>query len=239
VQRYAAVVPAYWGLNVPGTVLTLGTTQPVVALTFDACGGPTPTSLGCGIDRDLIGLLRRYRTKATLFLNQRWIAANPSYADELMHDPLFEIGNHGSRHLPLSVSGRKAYGEPGTRSVGEVYDEIVANQDNLTSLLGRAPRFFRSGTAHCDEVAVRIAADLGLRVASFSVNGDAGTTFTAREVVSAVVTARAGDVVISHMNRPGHQTAEGYAVALPRLLDRGLTCVQLSEYVHGASTLAP
>jgi peptidoglycan/xylan/chitin deacetylase (PgdA/CDA1 family) len=231
VRRYGSVTPQHWGLEVPGMLLRLPTTAPVIALTFDACGGPTPTSAGCGVDRDLIALLRRYQVKATLFLNRRWIAANPGIAADLVHDPLFEIGNHGSRHLPLSVNGRSAYGAIGTRSVAEVYDEVALNQDNLTSLLGRPPRHFRSGTAHADEVAVRIAADLGLTFANFSVNGDAGTTFTAHQIVTTLATATGGDIVISHLNRPEHQTAEGYAVALPRLLERGLRGVHLSEHL--------
>lgn len=229
VARYAGARPTVWSESAPGVLQRFPTSQPVVALTFDACGGPRPTSAGCGYDRDLIEVLRKHGARATLFLNERWIAANPGIARELVGDPLFEIGNHGTRHLPLSVSGRSAYKEQGTRDVGEVYDEIAGNRAVLASLTGRAPRFFRPGTAFCDDVAVRIAGDLGCRIAGFAVNGDAGTTFTRQEVIAAVGTARAGDIVISHMNRPEHQTAEGYREALPRLLDRGLRTVTLSE----------
>lgn len=150
-------------------------------------------------------------------------------AEVLFADPLFEIGNHGTRHLPLSVSGRSVYGEAGTADPGQVYDEITGNRDFLAGLTGRSPRWFRPGTAFCGAVAVRIATDLGCRIAGFSVNGDAGTTFTAAQIVTALATAKAGDVVISHMNRPEHQTAEGYRLALPRLLDRGLKTVTLSQ----------
>ena len=229
VERYRSSRPTTWGLTTPGVQERLATTQNVVALTFDACGGPTPRSAGCGYDRDLIELLRRHQAKATLFLNQRWIAANPGPSHELMADPLFEIGNHGTRHLPLSVTGRSAYGVRGTADPGEVYDEIVGNRDTLTALTGHMPRWFRPGTAFCDDVAVRIAADLDCRIAGFSVNGDAGTTFTPAQVVAALATAKAGDIIISHLNRPEHQTAEGYRDALPRLLDRGLRTVTLSD----------
>ncbi len=215
-----------------GIVQSLGTTDRVVALTFDACGGPTPTSAGCGYDRDLVELLRRHQAKATFFLNSRWIDANPRIADQLIADPLFEIGNHGTRHMPLSVTGRAAYGEPGTTGPAEVYDEVAGNHAKLTGLLGHPPRFFRSGTAHADDVAVRICEDLGEHVVNFTVNGDAGTTFTAAQIVTSLRAAKAGDVVISHTNRPEHQTAEGYALALPALLARGLRTVTLGEYLH-------
>ena len=232
IARYAGQTPSEWGLTTTGVIQRLGTTDKVVALTFDACGGPTPTSGGCGYDRDLIELLRKHRAKATLFLNARWIDANPAVTAELIADPLFEIGNHGLHHLPLSANGRKGYAEQGTHDVGEVYDEVAGNHDKLTRLVGKPPRFFRSGTAHCDEIAVRIVADLGESVVNFSVNGDAGTTFTAAQVVASLRTAKAGDIVISHFNRPPRETAEGYAVGLPALLARGLRTVTLSEYLH-------
>lgn len=231
VARYAGVAPTSWGLQADGIVQALGTRDPVVALTFDACGGPSPTSSGCGFDRDLVELLRRLRVKATFFLNSRWIDANPRIADELVADPLFEIGNHGTRHMPLSVTGRSAYGEPGTSSPAEVYDEVAGNHAKLTALLGRPPRFFRSGTAHCDDVAVRICRELGEQVVNFSVNGDAGTTFTPAQVAAALRTVRGGDIVISHVNRPEHASAEGYAAGLPGLLARGLRPVTLGEHL--------
>ncbi|QGN57639.1 polysaccharide deacetylase family protein [Nostocoides sp. HKS02] len=231
IHTYDRMVPTSWGPDAAGTITSLGTSDPVVALTFDACGGPTPRSAGCGYDRALIGLLRRYEARATLFLNARWIAANPAVADELAHDPLFEIGNHGTRHRPLSVTGRSAYGEKGTRSVAEAYDEVAGNHEILTGLLGHPPRFFRSGTACCDDVAVRIAGELGERVVSFTVNGDGGATFTAPQVATALHRARGGEIVISHLNRPTHQTGPGYALGLPRLLERGLRTVTLSEYL--------
>jgi peptidoglycan/xylan/chitin deacetylase (PgdA/CDA1 family) len=82
----------------------------VIALTFDACGGPGGS--------------------------------------------VFELANHGTRHLPLSVTGRSAYGIGGTRDAGEVYDEVATNQVKLTRLLG-TPRYFRAGTAYSDDVAAQ------------------------------------------------------------------------------------
>jgi peptidoglycan/xylan/chitin deacetylase (PgdA/CDA1 family) len=38
---------------------------------------------------------------ATLFVNARWIEANPRQFRQLAADPLFEIANHGTEHRPL------------------------------------------------------------------------------------------------------------------------------------------
>ena len=128
--RFASLRPHTWGFGGPGVVRDLNTHRRVIALTFDACGGPG----GSRYDEALIGFLRRHEVPATLFLNSRWIDANPAVFRQLAREPLFEIGNHGTRHLPLSVTGRSAYGIAGTRNAGEVYDEVAGNQVKLTRL---------------------------------------------------------------------------------------------------------
>ncbi|MDH6709278.1 peptidoglycan/xylan/chitin deacetylase (PgdA/CDA1 family) [Kitasatospora sp. MAA19] len=225
VDRYGGTAPKEWGLEVAGVITALPDGERATALTFDACGGPG----GNGYDADLIDFLRARSVPATLFLNARWIAANPDVFERLAADPLFEIGNHGTVHRPLSVSGRSAYGIAGTRDVGEVYDEVVGNAHQLAGLLGHPVRFFRSGTAHYDDVATRMVADLGERVAGFTVNGDGGATLSASEVRQEVAAAPPGSIVIGHMNHPGGGTAPGMAAAVPGLLAAGRRFVRLSD----------
>jgi peptidoglycan/xylan/chitin deacetylase (PgdA/CDA1 family) len=227
VARYAGVAPVAFGLDVPGVVNRLPTQERVVALTLDACGG----ARGSGYDAALIETLRTSGTPATLFLNQRWILAHPDLAAELAADPLFELANHGTAHRPLSVRGAAAYGIAGTADPGEVFDEISGNRQTLTALTGVAPRFFRSGTAHYDDVAVRIARDIGEAAVNFDVNGDAGATAGPDQVSAALRSASPGSIVIGHMNQPDGGTAEGVTAALPRLTADGFRFVRLSEYL--------
>lgn len=227
VAEFSGRKPVEWGLGVTGVVTKTASTHAV--LTFDACGGP----LGTDCDQRLLKTLRRLNIPATLFVNGRWIKANPGLAAELAADPLFELGNHGFRHQPLSVGGRSAYGIAGTSNVGEVYDEIMGNQEVMEQLFGKAPRFFRPGTAYYDDVAASITHALGLVPVNFTVNGDGGATFPAPTVAAEVgkigAGQGAGQVVISHFNQPAGGTAEGYERALPRLLDRGVTFARLGD----------
>ena len=225
VARYGHLRPNTWGFGGPGVVRDLPTSRRVIALTFDACGGPG----GSGYNEALISFLRRREVPATLFLNSRWIDANPTAFRQLAAEPLFEIANHGTRHLPLSVTGRSAYGIGGTRNAGEVYDEVAGNQAKLTRLLGVPPRFFRAGTAYSDDVAARIVTAMGDRLVTFSVNGDGGATFTPGEVRSTVTGAPGGSIVICHMNHPESGTAQGIATAVPYLLASGCRFVRLSD----------
>jgi len=221
--EFAARTPTAFGIVVPG-VTTRG--RRGVALTLDACGG---SDLGNGFDADLIALLERHEVPATLFLNGRWIHANPSIAADLAAHPLFELANHGWEHRPLSVTGASAYGIAGTNSPAGVYDEIVRGIDALAEVSGERSPFFRPGTAWCDDVAVEIAARLGVSVIAFDVNADAGATASKASVAAGLGKARDRSIVIGHFNRPAGATAEGFAQALPTLLDRGVRFAKLSD----------
>lgn len=189
-----------------------------VALTFDACGG----TRGSAYDKAVIAAaLRKRNVPATLFLNSRWIEAHPHVAADLADDPLFELGNHGWRHRPLTVGGQSAYGIRGTVGPGEAYDEIMRGLHAVAELTGRAPTWYRPGTAWADDVGVAIARRLGLRVVSFSINADAGATAGTKEVVANLRKARRTDVTLAHLNQPHGRTAEGLATALPKMIHAG------------------
>ena len=220
--EYKGKPPGQWGLQLPGIQTRLPSSATGPLLTFDCCGGTG----GNGVDQALIDVLTRTGTPGVFFLNSRWIQANPGPARALADNPLFEIGNHGTRHVPLSVSGRSAYGITGTAGPMEVYDEVMGSQDTIFKLTGRAPRLFRPGTAYYDDAAVAIVRELGLVPLGFSINGDGGATFPAATVAREAATARAGDIVIFHANRPAGGTSAGITRALADLRSRGIQAVR-------------
>ncbi|MDO5742881.1 MAG: polysaccharide deacetylase family protein [Micrococcaceae bacterium] len=218
-----------FGLEVTGIELGLPAKARGAALSFDACGGPG----GEGYDAALIKALRQHQAPATLFINRRWAKANTSLVRELAADPLFEIANHGTTHAPLATRGQSAYGIPGTADSGAAYDEVMDNQHYLADKFGIQARFFRSGTAHMDELGAALCREVGLIPMNFTVNLDAGATFPAGTVTAQTMLLAAGDVGIGHFNRPGSGTAAGVAHALPGLLENlasaKLSLLKLSE----------
>ena len=171
--------PQLWGEDIPGVRTHLNTQEPVIALTLDACGGKR----GNGFDKKLINWLRKHHIPATLFITGRWINANEEIAKELASSPLFEIENHGMNHCPCSVSGRSAYGIPGTGSVEEVMREVSDATVIIKKVTNRQPRFFRSGTNYYDEVALALIEDLGYNVVGYSIAGDEGATLSEDAIV--------------------------------------------------------
>lgn len=225
IASYDGRAPSAWGMEMPGIISTVD--APSAVLTLDACGG----DYGAGVDQRILDTLRGHAIPATLFLNARWIEANPALAEELAADDLFELANHGTRHVPLSVTGRDAYGIVGTASAGEVFDEVMGNQQILTDLTGQPPRFFRSGTAHYDDISVEIARELGCIVAGFSVNADGGATLSSQATAQELLRTTPGGIILGHLNQPGKDAGLGYVKALPQLLDSGLRFAKLGDAV--------
>lgn len=215
-----------WGETIPGVRTRLDTRERVLALTLDACG----SDRGKGLDAVLMDFLVREKIPATLFVNARWIDANPEQFRQLAANPLFEIANHGLRHKPASVSGRSVYGITGTNNVAELVEEIELNAAKIEALTGKRPALYRSGTAYYDEVAVEISGRLGHQVAGFSVLGDAGATFSASQVRGALLKSAPGDIILCHMNHPESGTAAGIIAAVPELKRRGYSFVRMSDY---------
>jgi len=226
IAAYKNQKPADWGERVAGVKTQLDTAEQVIALTFDACGGPR----GSRHDAALIEYLRAEKIPATLFLSGSWIDANPAVFKKLAADPLFEIENHGLAHKPCSVNGNKAYGIKGTASVGELIDEIERNGRKIEAVTGGKPKFYRPGTAYCDEVAVKVAGELGYEVVNYTILGDAGATRPKEKIREAMLKAGPGAIVILHMNQPRSQTAAGLKEAIPLLRQKGYRFVKLSEF---------
>ena len=236
-ELFRNVAPAQWGEHVSGTAGRIAAEGKEVALTFDACGGKK----GSAVDRDLLDFLRQERIPATLFLSGRWLAKNRETTRELAADTLFEIANHGAEHRPLSVTGQSAYGIHGTESVSGAAREVEANARLLEEITGKRPRFFRSGTNHYDEVAVRVAAELGHVAVSHSHNGDGGASYSKQKIVDGLLSLRGGEIVLFHMNRPEGRTAEGLKDAVPLLRKKGFRFVKLGErpFVFEGGTPGP
>jgi len=228
VARFENIKPTEWSETAKGVVSAFQTDKKQIALTFDACGG----SGGSGYDEKLIEYLKSENIPATLFINSRWIDANPETFKSLAANPLFEIENHGTLHIPCSVSGQSTYDIVGTKNASEAYDEIENNTLKITRLTGRKPLFYRAGTAFTDDVCPQIAAALGEKVVNYTITGDAGATYSAEQVKTAISKAEPGAIILMHMNHPEKDTAEGVISIIPELVSQGFEFVKLQDVLQ-------
>jgi peptidoglycan/xylan/chitin deacetylase (PgdA/CDA1 family) len=227
-KRFAHASPGHWGEFVKGVDEDLITQNKIIALTFDACGGPH----GSGFDKELIDFLIHERVPATLFFSGKWIDENYETFLELARNPLFEIENHGLNHRPCSVDGESEYGIKGTADVPDAFDEIEANERKITAITDRRPMFFRSATAYIDESCAKIARCLHVTVISFDVLSGDAVPHTAVSVLEKNVLSkiRPGAIVIMHFNHPEWNTYEALVKIIPELKKQGYTFAQLKDY---------
>jgi peptidoglycan/xylan/chitin deacetylase (PgdA/CDA1 family) len=204
-------------------VLDLPAESKTVALTLDACSG--------AFDADLIRFLALYRIPATVFLTARWIAHNPTGVAMLRANPdLFQLENHGARHVPAVIGpGRQVYGIEGSPDLEHLQREIEGGAQAVEKLTGTAPRWYRGATGEYDAQALARIAELGYKVAGFSVNADDGASLPKELILARLRAVKGGDIIIAHMNRPDSDTAEGLREGLKHLLAQGYRFVKLDE----------
>lgn len=230
--KFGHMQPKEWSETAPGVTdklpIDIADNFPVVALTLDACGGKP----GESYDAEIIAFLRQESIPATLFVTNKWLAANTDTLLELAADPLFEIAAHGAAHMPCSVNGNSIYGIKGTADIAELIHEVEDNAVAIEKLTGKRPKWFRSGTAYYDEVATEVILFCGYRIAGFTITADRGATLPADEVEANVAAAQAGAIILCHMNRPLSGTREGLKAGLPALKEAGVRFVTLSQAVE-------
>jgi peptidoglycan-N-acetylglucosamine deacetylase len=189
------------------------TTEPVVALTFDAC----PTRAGKGFDREVFEILRREQVPATVFVSGRWVERHWQEARELAQEPLIELGNHSYDHPAFSRMDAAA-----VRAEIESTDRLIASLGRQS--VGVRPPF--------GDWAGWLTTETGGQpvVLWDVVSGDAGGHVAPETMVATVsASARPGSIVIFHINGRGPYTKDALPRIIRRLRARGLRFVTVSD----------
>lgn len=210
-------------IEIHDRIATVAAPERRLVLTLDACEG--------AFDAELIDFLIRNRIPATVFATRKWLDRNAAGVAVLTSNrDLFEIENHGERHIPAVIGlGRRVYGLRGEPDVVHLRREVLGGAQAVEEVTGIAPRWYRGATAQYDLPAISEIERLGYDIAGFSVNADAGATLSRAAIVARLRQVRGGDVILAHMNRPASDTAEGLRPALLELLRRGFIFVRLDQ----------
>ena len=193
-----------------------------VALTLDACDGHTDTRI--------LSALVENKIPATIFVTGIWLKRNTA-AVEIMraHPDLFELENHGGRHIPAVDTPQKIYGIKSAGSPDAVLAEVESGAVALARTGQPAPKWFRGATAEYSPSAIAMIRRLGFKIAGFSVNGDGGSLLGARETARRIGAAKDGDVIIAHINQPTHPAGKGLVKGVLELKARGVDFVRLDD----------
>lgn len=200
----------------------------VVALTFDACSG--------AIDQRILNELVEKKIPATLFVTHRWMKRNAATMAVLMaHPELFQIENHGDQHVPAITDIPSLYGVKTAGSLEAVQKEVDGGASAIQQATGKPPRWFRGATAVYSRDALDQIRAAGYEVAGFSLNADMGASLPAATVAKRIAAARSGDVIIAHINQPGHPAGLGVVEGIRHLAASGTVFVKLDDVQTQAS----
>jgi peptidoglycan/xylan/chitin deacetylase (PgdA/CDA1 family) len=192
------------------------TSEPVVALTFDACA---TRRHGYGFDRATYDVVKAAGVPVTIFVSGRWLEFHEAEAAELARDPRVTFGDHSYDHPHMQRLG--------AARMGAELDKTEA----ALARLGKKSVAFRPPYGTWSRRVVEVARAHGLPTVTWDVvSGDPSKhTTTARLVRNVVDHARAGSIVVFHINGRGRHTAEALPTILRDLGGRGLRFVSLAD----------
>lgn len=193
-----------------------------VAVTLDACPGH--------FDARIAEILVHRQIPATIFITKVWMRMNPvGLAFFLKYPDIFTLENHGALHLPPVLGEQRIYGLQVAGSWPAIEVEIAEGAAAIQQVTGRHPVWYRGAAGlYTPSVILQIQA-LGVRVAGYSLNSDAGASFPAELVAARIKAARDGDVIEGHINQPRRASGAGIAAGLVALQESGVRFVRLNE----------
>ncbi len=193
-----------------------------VALTFDACSGKT--------DERILQTLIDNKISATIFVTARWIKRNPQAIDEIKANAdLFEIENHGAKHLPIVDFPIKVFGLEAAGSPQAVRAEIEGGAKAIETAFGSKPKWFRGATGLYSASAEKTIAEMDYKLAGYSVHGDGGASFSTNRTANTLSAAKDGDVIIAHINQPSKPAGAGVVEGILKLKADGFVFVKLQD----------
>jgi len=199
-----------------------GAGAPHVALTLDACMGEA--------DWRILDALVGNRIPATLFVTGRWLAHNAAALKVLLaHPELFQLENHGARHVPAITGAERLYGIAPAGTLAAVQAEVDGGAAAMAAAGIGKPTWYRDATALYSGDALLRIRQMGYRIAGFSLNADFGASLPADKVKGRLLTARDGDVIIGHVNQPRRSSGAGIAAGVVALKARGFAFVRLKD----------
>jgi peptidoglycan/xylan/chitin deacetylase (PgdA/CDA1 family) len=221
----------------------------LVALTFDLCEQPHEVA---GYQGGIIDYLRANRVRSTLFVGGKWLLTHRERAEQLISDPLLEIGNHTWEHRNLRLlAGTSLRDEiAATHSAYEVTRRNLAARacllpDQRPSSDASIPRrmeLFRFPFGACNAAALDEVAAQGMLAIQWDVSsGDPWPGQKADRMVRSVLAAvQPGSIVLFHANGRGWHTPSALPAIVKGLRDKGFELVTVGELLRaGEPVITP
>ncbi len=188
-------------------------TDSVLALSFD--DGPDDATSA------ILDLLARYDAHATFFVLGRQVRGREEILVRMLNEG-HELGNHTFNHVRISDA-----------TAEEIEDELTRTSQEIERATGVTPSLMRPPFGIGGKRAAPIARRLGLEVVVWTRNSEDWRGEPSATVVSRLLQARPGEVVVLHdgLAEGGsrRETVRALEVAIPAWVDQGLRIVNVGE----------
>lgn len=244
-----APMSSFWQATVPSEAKSLKEVLPTqtntvifhgdrskkqIALTFDADMTPGMKRLlesgkvETYYNKQVVDILQKTQTKATLFLTGMWIETYPDATKEFARNPLFELASHSYSHPGFDGT---CYGLTPLAD-NQTIEEIQKTQEILLSFTGIHNTLFRFPGGCYSQQDVESVSTQGVRVIQWDVAGQDGFNNDPSTIENNVINqTRDGSIIVLHLH--GGPNAPMTAHALPRIIvtlkERGYAFVTVSE----------
>ena len=210
--------------------------QKLVALTLDLCEQPGEVS---GYDGAIFEVLRREGARATVFAGGKWLMSHPERAQQLIADPLLEMGNHGWAHrnvrglestaLAQEIRGPQAAYE--IQRAGLTQRQCAAANAGLMSKIAPRLSLYRFPYGACNPAALAALRANALLAIQWDISTGDATPSASGSAIAAHLIARIrpGSIVLAHANGRGYHTADALRIAIPKLTAMGYRFVSVGE----------
>lgn len=218
--------------------------EKLVALTFDLCERNLEKT---GYEAEIFNYLRKNNVKATFFVGGKWMHSHPEKTQQLMADPLFELGNHAWTHGNMRILTGKEMQQQilWTQAEYQRHRQLLATQcpAATSAEMNKIPntlRTFRFPYGTCSSESLQTLASYGLPAIQWDVvTGDPASKQTADGIAKVILNSvKPGSIIIAHANGRGHGTAQALPKFIPQLKAQGYQFVTVSELLASGSVEA-
>lgn len=239
-RQYPHLSPAPLPAHLQGSIRSVRLPDPnkkLVALTFDLCERTTEVT---GYDASIINYLRDHHIKATFYAGGKWMRSHPDKTQQLMADPLFEIGNHAWTHgnmrvlqgdeMKTQVLWTQAQYELLRENLAEKLQQCGVPTDAIQQI-PPIPLSFRYPYGTCSTESLSFMESYGLPSVQWNiVTADPWHKQTADGIAKTIVQGiKPGSIIIAHANGRGWKTSDALPQFIPALQERGYQFVTVTE----------
>ena len=185
--------------------------------------------------------------KATFFASGKWLLDHPERAEQLIADPLFQVGAHSWTHRNfrlLKEDDVKADLALNLKADAKVRQSLRAKACYQPFASGKADAehasVFRFPFGTCNAESLKAVNDAGLVAIQWDVpSGDPAKAQSAEAIRKGVAaSAKPGSIIVMHANGRGWHTAEALPLLIEDLRKRGFEFATVGELLAKGDPIA-